>query len=65
MSITIPAAVAVIRNGVFDNCHGLKKLIFLGDAPKEGCEIFFTTPLTQSIANPKQRAGVILLQEGQ
>ena len=45
-SITIPAAVGVIRNGVFDNCNGLKKLIFLGDAPKEGKNIFHNSTHT-------------------
>ena len=48
----------------FNRYTNLTAVIFLGDAPKLGLNAFgeATQP---SIANPKRRAGVMLLQVGQ
>ena len=39
-SITIPDSVTSIRLGAFVECTSLTAVIFLGDAPKEGKEVF-------------------------
>ena len=39
-SITIPDSVTSIRLGAFGDCASLTAVTFLGDAPKEGKEIF-------------------------
>ena len=39
-SITIPDSVTSIRLGAFGDCASLISVIFLGDAPKEGKEVF-------------------------
>ena len=39
-SITIPDNVTSIRLGAFGDCVSLTAVIFLGDAPKEGKEVF-------------------------
>ena len=39
-SITIPDSVTSIRLGTFVECTSLTAVIFLGDAPKEGKEVF-------------------------
>ena len=39
-SITIPDSVTSIRLGAFGDCASLTAVIFLGDAPKEGKDVF-------------------------
>jgi len=39
-SITIPNSVKEIGNATFWECVNLKSIIFLGDAPKEGRDVF-------------------------
>ena len=39
-SITIPDSVTSIRLGAFGDCTSLTEVTFLGDAPKEGKEVF-------------------------
>jgi len=39
-SITIPNSVKEIGNATFWECVNLKSIIFLGDAPKEGRQVF-------------------------
>ena len=39
-SITIPDSVTIIRLGAFGDCASLTAVTFLGDAPKEGKEVF-------------------------
>ena len=39
-SVTIGDSVTSIESGAFYNCMGLKAVTFLGDAPKEGPDVF-------------------------
>ena len=69
-SVTVPDGVTSIGNNAFRDCTNLTAVTFLGDAPKDGGDVFFGTShlwwgSPPSTANPKPRAGVILLQEGQ
>jgi len=51
-SVTIPASVTTIGDYAFGFCYGLKSVLFLGDAPSVGWDVFGDPVKTSDNPNP-------------
>lgn len=56
-TVTIPASVTSIDSRAFSNCTSLEKIVFLGNAPDMGEEVFFGTPRTMAVEVPQGSIG--------